>query len=129
MQVPATSVSSWMTIASAPSGHRRAGEDAHGLALFDRAVEAAAGGGLADLLEGRRHRSHVFGPHGIAVHRRDRDRRLGHARSDVLGEYAAERVGDAHVFGGEARHAAQHLRLRLGDRDHGRAGRVHHAPV
>ena len=38
---PRASASSWMTIASAPSGHRRAGEDAHRLAGADDAAKAA----------------------------------------------------------------------------------------
>ena len=79
--------------------HRRAGEDAHGLARPDGAVVAVAGGGHADDLQGGRHVGGIGGAHGVAVHRGGIEGRLGAPRLERLGQRAAGGLGQRHILG------------------------------
>ena len=78
--------------------HRSAGENAHGLALLDLAVETASRKRLADQPERRGERRHIRGPHGITVHGRSIEGGLGEMRRDVLGEHAAARLLQLHAL-------------------------------
>ena len=57
--------------------HRRAGENPHRLARRDAAVEGASRRQLADHREPGRRRRGIGGAHGVAVHRRIGEGRLG----------------------------------------------------
>ncbi len=102
--------------------HRSAGEDPHRVARTDLAVEVRSRGHRAGAPQGRGHARDVGGAHRPAVHRRHGGRRLGDARTHVLGEHAAEASGQQDVLGrdrrtlGESRDDAAE---RLLDRDHG----------
>ena len=78
--------------------HRSAGENAHGLALLDLAVETASRKRLADQPKRGGEYRHIRGPHGITVHGRGIEGRLGEMRRDVLGEHAAARLLKLHTL-------------------------------
>ena len=92
----------------AASRQRAAGEDAHGLARPERPLEAAARGRLADQAQLGAAAGQVGGAHRVAVHRRDRLRRLiargdqvlrqdpamGGRQMDPLGRLGLKRGGD-----------------------------------
>ena len=80
-------------------GHGAAGEDAHCLAGPNIAFEDAARGCLADPFEHCRHTRYVLGADRVAVHRRDRDRRLRAARDNIFGQHPAERVRQPDLLG------------------------------
>ena len=98
--------------------HRRAGHDAHRLALVDRAVERGARGQRADHPQGHRHLGDVGRAHREAVDRGVRERRDGLGCDDLLGEHQAEgapqrnRRGRAHAAPG------QHVLACVFQRDH-----------
>ena len=76
-------------------GQQCSGEDAHGLPGSDPAVKGPARRRGPDHREIGRHRGHVGGPHGVAVHRGNGLGRLGQTRMDVRGQYPAESFVDA----------------------------------
>ena len=99
--------------------HRRAGEDARRLARADMAAEPGPGRHLGDDAQFDRDLAEIVGAHRIAVHRRDRERRLGAARGDILGEHPAEPVGERDLLGRQGFDQGQQARQRFFDRNHG----------
>ena len=100
-------------------GHRRAGEDAHRLALADAAGEGMARGGLADDCEPRRKLPHVGCLHGIAVHGRGVERRLRDERPQRLGQHATVRLLDGYALRLGRLDALEDAGQRLFDRQQG----------
>ena len=115
---PVASVSSTMTTASAPVGHRRTGHDAQGLARLHGAVGRGAGGEDADGLQLDRGAGGVGGPHGVAVDGGVVERRHRLGRHDVGGQDAAEGVAQGDGTRGERRAGRHHQGLGVLDGDH-----------
>jgi hypothetical protein len=63
--------------------------------------------GLPDDFQGGRNLRNVLSPHRITVHGGHRGRRLGTPGDDILGQDAAQPVGDADLFGRQWRHGAK----------------------
>ena len=100
---------------------RRPGEDARGLAGADLPAEPGPGRHLGDDAQLDRDFDQILGAHGVAVHRRDREGRLGAARRDVLGEHAAEPVDQRNLLGRQRRERFEQTRQRFFDGNHGSA--------
>jgi hypothetical protein len=92
----------------------RAGHDAVGLAGGQRSRRHVAGGDVADDAQPRAAGA-VDGAQRIAVHGRVVVRRDVAGGDDVLGQHAAERVGQHHPLGAERPHRRQRQRLRFFD--------------
>ena len=83
------------------------------------AAERPAGRRFADHAQARAGGLRIGRPHGVAVHRGDRQRRLGQARRDVLRQHAPGGGGERHDLGGQRREPADDPRPGFGHRDHG----------
>ena len=109
-------------MASAPSGRGGAGEDAHRLTGPEHALVGAAGGRPSDHLEPSRDPvgdlGHVGRAHRVAVHGGNVRGRLGDPRRHVLGQHAAQRLGQAHGLGRQRREGGRDARQRFGDGEH-----------
>ena len=99
-------------------GQRRAGEDARGLALAKHPAKPGPGRDFGDDAQRCRHRRDIGGAHGIAVHRRGGEGRLGAARGEVFGQHAAHRVGNRHLLSRQGLERRQQARQGFFDRDH-----------
>ncbi len=104
--------------------HRRPGKDARRLASADMAAKPGPGRHFGDDAQFDRDPAEIVGAHRIAVHRRDRERRLGAARGDILGEHPAEPVGERYLLGRQGFDQSQQPRQRFFDRYHGVASQL-----
>ena len=77
-----------------PVGQRRPGKDARRFARPQRAAKPGAGRDLGDDAQAHRDVAEIVRAHGIAVHRRDREGRLGPPRAEILREDPADPLGD-----------------------------------
>jgi hypothetical protein len=100
-------------------GQRRPGHDAHRLAGGHGARGPLARPHLADDDERTGH-GHVGGAQRVAVHRGAVERRQVGVGEDVLGQHAADGVGERHSLGRQRARLAKHERERRGDGDHAR---------
>ena len=100
-----------------------AGEDAHGLAGADAAVERMAGGRAADHAQGRAERA-VGRAQGVAVHRRDVRRRLGEAGEHRGGGDTVPRLGEGDDLGRGRAERGEDFSPRFFDADHPRGVQV-----
>ena len=82
-------------------GHWRAGENPHRFARSEFLVIGLSGRDVAHHLELGRNGFEIGRPHGIAVHRRDRERRLGAPRRHLLGQHTAQALRQRHLFGAQ----------------------------
>ena len=113
-----------MTIVSVPAGN--------GAPVKMRAASPAPtcppnpapAGTSATMRSSRRDRRDILGADGIAIHRRNRKRRLRPARGDILGENAAEPVGNRNLLGRQRFERRKQARQRFFDRNHGSASQV-----
>jgi hypothetical protein len=85
------------------------------LSKADLAREGATGVRFTDHLENGRHRGDIGGAHGIAVHRRSVERRLGQICGDVLGQDAVGGGEEVDALGAERRCAIEDAPQRLVD--------------
>ena len=113
---PSRAVSSWITTVSAPAGITPPVKMRAAWPAFDLAVERMTGGDFADQRERDRALRHVGGAHGIAVHGRDRGRRLRAQRIHVFGEHAAERIVERNRLRRQRTRVGQHPSQGFGDR-------------
>ncbi len=100
-------------------GQRRAGENADGLAAADVATITPARRRFANHVERCRKPHDIRGAHGIAVHGRGVERRLGEFGGDIGGQHAARRVIEGHGLGRRRQHAVEDACKGFGDGEEG----------
>ena len=125
MRSPSRLTSSWITMASAPSGSGGAGRNADGGARFAASCKAMTGGGFADHVQTSRR---VGAAHRIAVHGGGRERRLVARGHDGLRQDAAQGGIKRRLFAAKELDRRQHEASRLGhvQQPLGRAGPLCH---
>jgi hypothetical protein len=99
-------------------GQWRAGKDAGGLAGSETAAKSGAGRDFGDDAQRDGNSAEIVGARRVSVHRGDCKGRLRAARRDVLGENAADRVCQRHLFRRYRGERRQQPRQGLFDRDH-----------
>ncbi len=100
-------------------GHHAAGEDTRGLSGADRAVERMACRDFADQRQRHRRLRDIFGAHRVAVHRRDRVRRLRAQGGHVGGQHTAARFVQGDILRRQRRRIGQHAGESFGNRHQG----------
>ena len=108
--------------------HRRAGEDAGGFAGADMSAKPGPGRHLGDDAQLDRDRGQILGAHRVAVHRRYREGRLRPAGGHILGQNAAEGVGDRDLLERQLFERREQTRQRFFDGDHGSASQFPDLP-
>src|SRR5215472_9599843 len=107
---------------------RRPREDPGGFSRADVTAKPGSGRNFSDNAQLYRHGRHVLDAYRIAVHRRDRKRRLRSPRGDVLGEDSANPFSDRDLLGRQRLERSEQARQRFFDRNHDSASQFPDLP-